>query len=369
MSQPLSILHVLPRFAPEDADGWSRRVVRLIDAFAARARHTIAAEEHDPLPAGVRATIAQDPPPLAGGVSVARYERIARAMRGHDLVLSYGAGAIDAVMARRAFARDTPPIIHHEDPCAGEPLGARLYRRIALPAAAGLVVTGDAAARIAVTRWKVPVAHVQVIPDGVELSGQGGGPDPKLIASFRRTARETVIGIVADLSGRDNVALLVRAVAGLAGRFRLVVVGDGPARADIERAALAMGIDDRLVLPGAVAPPSRYLGGFDLLLLPMTLGAPPIVVEAMAAGLPVVALDGSAAAAMLSPDNHACLAAHAGEVQVRDAIQVLAVDAALRARIGAANRYRAAAGHDAATMIERSARLYADAAGRPGSLG
>ena len=48
MSPPLSILHVLPRFGLDDADGWSRRVNRLVDAFAGHARHTIAAEEHDP---------------------------------------------------------------------------------------------------------------------------------------------------------------------------------------------------------------------------------------------------------------------------------------------------------------------------------
>ncbi len=147
MSHVASILYIFPIFDPEGADGWSRRAVRMMATIGDRARHTIAADEYrGALPADVRATLAQNPPPLTGAVSVARYEAIARALRGHDLVLTHGAGAIDAAMARRAFPRGAPPIVHHEDPAEATMGGsARLYRRIALGAAGGLVVSGDSA--------------------------------------------------------------------------------------------------------------------------------------------------------------------------------------------------------------------------------
>lgn len=375
MSQPpLSLLHLFSAIGPADADGWSARASGLMAAFGDRARHTIvsaagdAADLHAALPPGIRHEIMQNPPPLAGRASVARYEAIARSMRGFDLVLSYGGGAIDGAMARRAFRRGAPPVVHHENPSAAQAGGARLYHRLALGAAEALVVPTSAAARAAQTWWKQPAARVQVIGAGVDLSAYAHGPDAATVAGFRRNPREVVIGVVADLSGAADVAVLVRAAAGLSGRFRLVVVGDGPGRGDVERAALAMGIDDRLVLPGVIAPASRFLGGFDLLALPPRGGVAPVP-DAMAAGLPIVALRDDAVTALVAEENRPHLSEHAGEVQLRDAMQARVGDAALRATIGAANRARAARDHDGAAMIARSAALYAVAAGRPGGLG
>ena len=179
-----------------------------------------------------------------------------------------------------------------------------------------------------------------------------------------------VIGVPLAGASDDELGLLVRAAAGLAARFRLVAVGEGAGRAAVERAALAMGIDDRLVLPGAWAPTSAWLGGVDVLLLPMRLGAAPtIVVEAMAVGVPVMALRGGATEALLAPENAGLLSPYAAEVALRDALQPLASDATLRAAIGAANRARALASHDAAAMIARSAAVYSNAIGGAALLG
>ncbi|VXC92023.1 glycosyltransferase [Sphingomonas sp. 8AM] len=372
MSQSLSLLYLFGSFSPAAADPWSRRALQLMTAFGNRARQVVAADHCEgALPGGVSATLAQNPPPLSGPVSVARYEAIARAMRGHDLVLSFGAGAIDAVMARRAFPRDTPPIVHHEDPSDATSGGsARLYRRIALGAAAGLVVTVYGAAEAAAARWKVAGARLHAIPDGIDLAAFARAPDAKAVGGFRRKPGEVAIGVTLDGASDEELTLLVRAVAGLAARFRLVVVGEGAGRAAVERAALAMGIDDRLVLPGGLTPTSAWLGGVDVLLLPMRRGAaPPIVVEAMAVGVPVMALRGGAVEALLAPENRALLSAHAAEVSLRDALQPLATDATLRAATGAANRAQALATHDAAAMIARSAAVYAEAIGRPALLG
>lgn len=368
MSQSLSLLYLFGEGAAPDAELWRRRAQQLMTAFGGRARQVVAA---DTLPDGVLATLAQNPPPLSGAVSVARYEAIARAMRGHDLVLSFGAGAIDSVMARRAFPRGAPPIVHHEDPAEATSGGsARLYRRIALGAAAGLVVTGEGAAEAAAGRWKVAAARLHTIADGVDLSAFARAPDAKAVAGFRRKPGEVAIGITLDGASDEELTLLVRAVAGLAARFRLVVVGEGVGRDAVERAALAMGIDDRLVLSGALSPTVAWLGGLDVLLLPMRLGATPaITVEAMAAGLPVMALRGGVVELLLAPENRAHLSAHAAEVSLRDALQPLASDATLRAVTGAANRAQALAVHDSVAMIARSAAVYSDAIGRPALLG
>jgi glycosyltransferase involved in cell wall biosynthesis len=103
----------------------------------------------------------------------------------------------------------------------------------------------------------------------------------------------------------DSYRLLAAALAGLSGPWRLVVVGDGPARPDVE-AALAGLPPARVALAGAVEPeglPPFYLGA-DLLAFPglgEALGL--VYLEAAAAGLPVVACRGPGPSAMVAPDG------------------------------------------------------------------
>ncbi|MGK6317874.1 hypothetical protein, partial [Neorhizobium sp. DT-125] len=95
---PIHILHLHSTFA---LGGKEARAVRLMNAFGDKARHTIVSAAPDQLGArdliakGIKYEIAQNPPPLAGRLSVKRYEEIARFMRRFDLVLTYNWGAID----------------------------------------------------------------------------------------------------------------------------------------------------------------------------------------------------------------------------------------------------------------------------------
>ncbi|WP_277981675.1 glycosyltransferase [Sphingomonas phyllosphaerae] len=378
MPQPLSLLHVLPSF---DLDARGARVARLMAAFGDRARHRLVVADPTRLAAryrvgkGVRYEIAQEVPPLAGKPSLARYETLAKLMRGHDLVLTYDWTAIDAVMARRVFARGLPPVIHHEDGFVGAEAGGlrrdhTIYRRLALSAAHALVVPSRALERIALGTWKQPRARVHRIGNGVATALYAERPDPRALPGFVRNERELTIGAVGALLPHKDLPALVRAVGGLSTRFRLLIVGDGPERGAIERAALAMGIDDRVVLTGAVERPYRYMGLFDLLALSSTSEqSPTSVIEAMATGLPVVSPPVGDVAEMVASENLPFVTEHHGEVRLRDAIQALAGDPALRARIGAANRAKARAEYDETDMIARYAALYAEAAGRPTCLG
>ncbi|MBB3474604.1 glycosyltransferase [Sphingomonas sp. BK345] len=378
MPQPLSFLHVLPSF---DLDARGARVARLMTAFGDRARHRLMVADATRLTArhrigkGVRYEIAQEVLPLAGKPSLGRYEALAKLMRGHDLVLTYDWTAIDAVMARRVFARGLPPVIHHEDGFVGAEAGGlrrdrTIYRRLALSAAHALVVPSRALERIALETWKQPRARVHRIGNGVATALYAERPDPRALPGFVRHERELAIGAVGALLPHKDLPALVRAVGGLSARFRLVIVGDGPERAAVERAALAMGIDDRVVLTGAVERPYPYMGLFDLLALSSTSEqSPTSVVEAMAAGLPVVSPPVGDVAEMVAPENLPFVTEHPGEVRLRDAIQTLAGDPALRERIGAANRAKARAEFDEIDMIARYAALYAEVAGRPTCLG
>ena len=92
----LNILHLHSSF---DLGGKEARAVRLMNAFGDRAKHTIvsgvegAYGARDAIARGIRYEIAQNPPPLTGKPSVARYEAIARYMARFDLVLTYNSVA------------------------------------------------------------------------------------------------------------------------------------------------------------------------------------------------------------------------------------------------------------------------------------
>lgn len=378
MTRPISILHLHSTF---DLGGKEARAVRLMNAFGDRARHTIVSAMPEALGArarierGISYEIAQAAPPLTGRPSVARYEAIARFMRGFDLVLTYNWGAIDGVMARRVFSRGAPPLVHHEDGFNADEAGGlkrerNVYRRLALGAAHALVVPSASLEAIALDTWKQPRARVHRILNGIATGLYACEPEPRAIPGFVRRKGELVIGTVAGLRAVKDLPQLVRAVGGVSARFRLVIVGEGPEKAAIEQAALAMGIDDRLVMPGFLDRPYRFMRHFDLLALSSKSEQFPIsVVEAMAAGLPIVAPPVGDVRAMVAEENAPFITDYHGEVRLRDAIQALAADPELRRRVGLANQAKARASYDEDIMIARYAALYAEAIGRPGCLG
>ena len=375
---PIHILHLHSTF---NYGGKEARAVRLMNAFGDRARHTIVSAMPDQLGArdaiakGIKYEIAQNPPPLSGRPSVKRYEAIAGFMRRFDLVLTYNWGAIDGVMAARVFGKGLPPIVHHEDGFnqdEAERLNPvrNMYRRIALPAANALVVPSNVLEKVALKHWHQPPDRVHRIANGVATQLYAGKPDAKLIPQLQeRREGEVFIGCVAGLRPVKDLPMLIRAVAGVNARFKLVILGEGPERQNIIDAAEAMAIEDQVILPGFLAEPHRYMGLFDIFALSSRSEQAPIsVIEAMAAGLPVVSTRVGDIPVMVSPENVPFLAPRHHEVDLRDRIDTLARNPESMHYIGEQNRARARALFDEAAMIASYARLYGAAMGRPDGL-
>lgn len=375
---PIHILHLHSTF---HLGGKESRAVRLMNAFGDRARHTIVSAMPDQLGArdaiakGIKYEIAQNPPPLSGRPSVKRYEEIAGFMRRFDLVLTYNWGAIDGVMAARVFGKGLPPIVHHEDGFNADEAERlnpvrNMYRRMALPAANALVVPSNVLEKVALKHWRQPPERVHRIANGVATQLYAGKPDAKLIPQLqKRREGEVFIGCVAGLRPVKDLPMLIRAVAGVNARFRLVILGEGPERQNIIDAAEAMAIEDQVILPGFLPEPHRYMGLFDIFALSSKSEQAPIsVIEAMAAGLPVVSTRVGDIPVMISPENVPFLAPRHHEVDLRDRIDTLARNPESMHYIGEQNRARARALFDETAMIASYARLYGAAMGRPDAL-
>jgi glycosyltransferase involved in cell wall biosynthesis len=370
---PLRILHCHSTFA---AGGKELRAVRLMNAFGDRATHTIlsgvpdALGARDAIDAGIAVSFpGNDAPPLAGPWSLRRYRRMARYMRGFDLVLTYNWGAMDAVAARRHYFQGCPPLIHHEDGFnadEAEKLNWKrnLFRRLMLPAARALVVPSARLEGIARTVWKQPADRLHRIPNGIDVARHAAAPEPGAIPGFVRRPDEVVIGTIAGLRPVKNLPFLVRAFAMLPANARLIIVGEGPERAAIEAEAARCGVAGRVHLPGFLAAPHRYAGHFDIFALTSESEQFPIaLVEAMAAGLPAVATDVGDVALMVSAANRGLVLENPDETVFAAALAALVADADRRKTIGAANAARARAEYEENAMIARYANLYGIALG------
>ena len=124
---------------------------------------------------------------------------------------------------------------------------------------------------------------------------------------------------VGRLTGQKNFAVLLRAFARLTDpAARLVIVGEGGERAKLERLAEQLGITKRLELPGHCDPLPQLAAAAAFVLSSDYEGVPAVVIEALAAGLPVAgtncsvsmqALTGHGAFGLLVPPrNEAALA-------------------------------------------------------------
>ncbi len=377
MAAPVRILHCHSTFA---LGGKEARAVRLMNAFGDAAEHAVLSATPGQFGAraaiapGIRVAFPGDAPPLAGRPDPLRLWRLSRYLRRFDLILTYNWGAFDAVMANHLFGG--APLIHHEDGFNEDEAIAlksrrNLYRRFGLHGALRLVVPSARLERIARRAWGQIPARIVRIANGVPVARFAAPPRVGAIPGFERRPGEIVVGTVAGLRAVKNLPRLVRAVAAMATRdARLVIVGEGPDSERIAAEARARGIAARLLMPGFLADPARWIGHFDIFALSSDSEQFPIsLVEAMAAGLPAVATAVGDVAAIVSDDNRPLIVEPGDEAGFAAALDSLADQPNLRRAIGAANRKKAAAEYEESRMIAAYARLYGEAIGRPEAFG
>jgi len=162
--------------------------------------------------------------------------------------------------------------------------GRQLYAWLYPRAAAVIAPTNNIAEEIALVASRAS-ERIVVMPNPVDeerLRARAGTPlrapgdGLALVAAGRLTRQK----------GFDRLIALMPQLPGA----RLTIFGEGPDRVALERQVYALGIQDRVALPGFSSELPAAIAGADLLVLPSRWeGLPNVVLESLALGTPVVA--------------------------------------------------------------------------------
>lgn len=357
------VVHVVNSLA---VGGLENGVVNLVNTTAARFRHVIVCMTADgPLHGRLRPEVevvvlgkrpGQDPWALL------RLVRLLRHLRPL-IVHSRNWPAVDAIPAARV-AR-VPLVVHGEHGReVADPEGRNLRRNRIHRALAPLVhhfVTVSADLR----RWliedvRVPAAKVTAIHNGVDLSrfGRGGKLESRMRLSLPADA--SIVGTVGRLDPVKDQAGLIRAFAQVRAQHPaalLVVAGDGPCRAELERLAAGLGQRDHVRLLGNRDDIPTVMSALDVFVLPsIAEGISNTILEAMATGLPVVATRVGGNPELVEEGVGGTLVPRSDPDALAAAIAAYTGDAELRRRHGQASRQRAI-GH---FSLERMSQAYAN---------
>jgi len=354
---PPHLLHVFSNFT---ATGPELRTVAVIAALGDAFRHSILSldgrmEAAGRLPPGAPVHLLASPP-RAGSLATARRLRGVIRRERPDLLLTYNWAAIDAVLA--AASLGLRRVVHHEEGFnedEAERFKRRrvIARRLLLPRVHRVVVPSHRLERVATEIWRLAPGRVALIPNGVPLAAFSPGEpaaNPDLRRELGIPAGAPVVGGVGGLRRVKNFLRLLDAAALVDPRLGLhvLLVGEGAERAALEERAARPDLAGRVHLAGYQAAPAPFYRAMDLFAITSDSEQMPVcLLEAMAAGLPVVATDVGDVRPMLPPEQGDWLVpvtpGEPGRTVAELARRLAAAigDPARRRRLSAANRARA----------------------------
>ena len=203
-----------------------------------------------------------------------------------------------------------------------------------------------------------------VVYNGVDLSKfvpPAERAAPKIALGF--SADALIVGVVAHLSEKKGHKWFLEAVAPLCQnvpQLRILFLGEGAQRANLQRQVRALEIEDRVMFAGFQSDVVPWMSAMDALVLPPIAkeGFGRVLIEAGAMKIPVVGSDVGGISEIITPGATGFVVAPGDVAALRDALAALLRDAKLREDMGEAGRKRALDEFSQERMVEQTERVY-----------
>ncbi len=186
--------------------------------------------------------------------------------------------------------------------------------------------------------------------------------NPAIREELSIPADAPIIGAICVLRDQKAVDVLVRASAEVRERFpevRVLIAGDGPLREDLERLRGELGLEGTVHFLGNRSDVPALLASFDIAALSSDYeGAPLVIMEYMAAGLPIVATRVGGVPDLIEDERSGLLVERRSPSELAAALIRLLDDPETAARLGAAARERQRAEFSIVAAAARVGALY-----------
>lgn len=245
----------------------------------------------------------------------------------------------------------------------------RIANHLAYRSSTRVLANGPAVAR-SLREGGIGASRVVMIPNFVDeraFAPLSNARRASLRESLAIPPNALVIGSIARLAPVKDHATLLAAFASLVARhpsLHLVLIGDGPCRAALEAQAAMLGVSAEVHFAGLVHGDLNMHAMFDIAVLPsLSEGFPNSVVEAMAAGCPVVATDVGGIPDAVMDGETGYLVPTQSPARLAGALELLIEDASLRARMGLAGQARARRHFHVTAVVPALEALYHELSG------
>ena len=290
--------------------------------------------------------------------------KLARALRDlkADIAHSHNWGTlVETAVARRRAG--TAIHVHGERGMELEDLRAPAWRkkirglmmRWAFRRANAVVAVAEAVRQRIVRQSGFQAEQIQIIPNGVDRPVAPRGPMARAVIrrSLDVADDAILVGSVGRLVPVKDFSLLIQAIGRLicgASDIHLVLVGDGPLRCQLQADAVSAGIADHVHVVGQQDAVGDWLAAMDIYVnSSLNEGMSQSVLEAMAAGLPLLVADVGDSAAMVGGESGCGIVVPPGDIEAMStALNELCADPDRRRTLGT----RAIARHQSRYAIE-----------------
>lgn len=380
MNRKPLIAHVLYRL---DTGGMERVLVTVINRTQAKYRHAVVCLDQytayrDRIVDPEVPCFALHKKPGKDWPCYFRLWKVLRQLRP-DLVQTYNSGALDAgPVAKIAGVRR---VVHAErgrsaDDPNGERRKSRALRRWLAPFIDRYLAVSRDLRDWLTEKVGIDPERVVYLPNGIDAAGFAISPARKsarpLLASFAPPGN-ILIGTVGRLDPvKDHAGLLAgfkllcESLPEMRGTLRLAIAGEGSERPVLEAQIAQLGLEEQVCLLGNRDDVPAILAEFDIFVLSsIAEGMPGVVLEAMAAGLPVVATDVGGVKEVVSCGITGSLVPAGNPAALSHAMSNYVLDESLRVQHGSAGRRAAETRFSLEHMLSSYTALYDELLEKP----